>query len=272
MTPVSAIVPRHGERGLGGCVMRHQSRSRDAAIALVAGALTLCVWAALSIGLAVTSGRAATASILLFAALLVPVAAFAIRRGTSQEAVTITLHEHGITRHDRDGELALAWSEIAGVSERVDEHDGLFGRELRGAFTFSAHDGRRLIVDADVSAWREIGRRASEAAQSALTASYDLALLSRRRIAFGGLALDAYAVYTAEGAIPWNAVSFVRFDRHGPQASWAIHVSAWGVAARVANRDVSNAQVFVRVLERLGKLEVPAATILAAVSDVAAAE
>jgi len=106
-------------------------------------------------------------------------------------------------------------------------------------------------------------------AQEPIQVAYELGLVARRPLRFGSdLVIDSYGIHTNEGAFPWNAISFVRFDRRGHDAAWCIHIGAWAVAARIPSDRIANARALVAVLDRLGKLDVPAGAVLAEIENV----
>jgi hypothetical protein len=160
------------------------------------------------------------------------------------------------------------WTQISEVFEAAHEHSDMFGKELRGSFTFVAYDGQRLVVDSGVPGWREIGESASSMAQEVMSVAYELGLVAQRPLRFGDLVVDGYGVHTNEGVFPWAAVSFVRFERRGTEASWCVHVGAWAVGARIPSDRIANARALVTILDRLGKLDAPASRVLADLSNV----
>lgn len=274
MPSVSMVVAKDaaGVTGhLDRVLLARRGRARRAALAHHLGLGAIVLWVIGSTLLARASGSDAAGTIAVLALLVVPVAGFAAWWGARHPVVAISVHELGIVRREPGRSVALAWTDVAEVFERTFEHEDMLGKRLRGSFTFVAHDGRTLVVDSDVPDWRELGRAASERAQDATRAAYELGLVAGRPLRFGELVMDGYGLHTKDGAFPWGAVTFVRFERRGVEAWWAIHLGAWMVASRVPHDRVANARTLVTILDRLGKLDVPGAAVLAEVANVAVA-
>src|SRR5688500_1425338 len=99
--------------------------------------------------------------------------------------------------------------------------------------------------------------------------AYELGLVAQRALHFGSdLVVDGYGLHTNQGVFPWAAVTFVRFDRRGREASWCVHVGAWSVASRIPSDRIANARALVTILDRLGKLDAPAQRVLADLSSI----
>lgn len=267
MTSVSMIVakkPAVAGGQLDRVLLARRGRPRRAAVAHHVGIGAIVAWVAASIALAVAWRSEAIGTIAVVGLLVVPVAAFAARWGASHPVVAIAVHDAGLVRRERGRALTLAWTEIAEVFEHTFEHDDMLGTELRGAFTFVAHDGRTLVIDSGVPDWLELGKMASALAEDTLRAGYELGLVAGRPLRFGDLVLDTYGAHAGGVSIPWSAITFVRFERRGHDAAWAIHVAAWIVAARIPHPRVANTRTLVAILERLGKLDVPSVASAAA--------
>lgn len=253
-----------GAADLGRCLEVRRGIFARPGLVLLAGLLAVAAWLALAAWMGSTIGKDASASIGIAAAIILPPGAIASSWGLSRVVFQIAVHENGIVRHDRIGRTVILWPEVAEVIEHVDVHESIFGRDERATFTFVARDGRRLDVDPDVPGFLELGKMASTLAQDCIASAYEVALMGRQRVRFGAVAVDGYGLHTSSGSMPWNAFAFVRLDRgaQGREPAWNIHTGAWTVVARIPTSDVANARIFVRMLERFGKLEVPAPTLL----------
>jgi hypothetical protein len=271
MTSISGIVEKSSkpERGLGRVLHSSRGRERRAEIAARAGAAGIGVWVALSVFCGTMWAEDAVGSVLILGLLLLPVSGWALHWASLRPVVAIEVHELGIVRRDRSFSVTLPWTQISEVFESTREHVDMLGKELRGSFTFVAYDGRQIVVDHGVPEWRAVGKAASAMAQDAMAVAYELGLVARRPLRFGELVVDGYGVHTTEGDFPWSAVSFVRFDhRRGKKAAWCVHVGAWSVSSRIPSDRIANARALVMVLDRLGKLDVPASAVLDDLSNV----
>ena len=259
MTSVSMIVekPRSAlPAGLGRELLVKRGRERRAEIAQRAGAAGIGLWIVLGFACAMMWGEDAVGSVLV------------LHWSSLRPVAEVAIHELGIVRRDPAATATLMWTQISEVFESAQEHTDMFGKELRGSFTFVAYDGQRLVIDHGIPDWREVGRTASTMAQEVMAVGYELGLVAQRPLRFGDLVVDGYGVHTNEGVFPWAAVSFVRFDRRGHEASWCVHVGAWSVGSRIPSDRIANARALVRILERLGKLDVPSSRVLEDLSRV----
>lgn len=278
MTSVSMIVETPkvgipaGLAGLGRVLLSKRGRDRRAELVHRAGIAGIGLWIVASFVLVMMSGPGALGSVFLLGLLLLPVSGAACQWSSKRPIAEVAVHELGIVRRDPAGTVALMWTQISEVFESAREHDDIFGKELRGGFTFVAYDGRRVVVDHGVPDWREVGNMASTMAQEVMSVAYEMGLVSQRALRFGSdLIVDGYGVHTNQGVFPWAAVTFVRFDRRGHEASWCVHVGAWSVASRIPSERIANARALVMILDRLGKLDAPASRVLAELSSVASA-
>lgn len=268
---ISMIVekPRAGsDAGLGRELLVKRGRGRRASIAHRTGIAIAALWLVLTFVLGMTWGADAMGSVIILGLVLLPAAGFAFRWGAQSNYAEVAVYELGIARRERGVLDTLSWNQISEVFETASEHTDLFGKETRGSFTFVAHDGRKLVVDSGLPGWREIGRLASAMAQEPMQVAYELGLVSRRPLRFGNLVIDAFGIHTPEGSFPWNAISFVRLDRKGHDAAWCVHVGAWAVASRIPSGNIANARALIAILDRLGKLDVPASAVLAELENV----
>ena len=275
MTSVSMIVEKPkagipaGLAGLGRVLLTKRGRDRRAELAHRAGAAGVGLWFVLSFVCVMMWGGSASGSVFVLGLLLLPPSAYALHWSSQRPIVEVAVHELGIVRRDPSSTVSLMWTQISEVFESTREHSDLFGKELRGSYTFVAYDGRRLVVDHGVPDWREVGTTASTMAQEVMSVAYELGLVSQRALHFGDqLIVDGYGVHTNQGVFPWAAVTFVRFDRRGGEASWCVHVGAWSVASRIPSDRIANARALVTILDRLGKLDAPAQRVLAEMSNV----
>jgi hypothetical protein len=277
MTSVSMIVekPRLGpDTGLGRVLLVKRGRGGRAELAHRAGAAGVGLWVALSFACALMWAEDAIGSVLVLGLLLLPASGWALHWSSAQPVVEVAVHELGIARRDPTNPaetMMFMWTQISEVFESAREHSDMFGKELRGSFTFVSYDGRRLVVDHGVPGWRELGKMASTMAQDVMGFAYELGLVAQRPLRFGDIVVDGYGVHTTEGVFPWAAVSFVRFDRRGTEASWCVHIGAWAVGSRIPSDRIANARALALVLDRLGKLDAPVNVVLAELSNVASA-
>ena len=265
MTSVSMIVekPRSAlPAGLGRELLVKRGREHRAEIAQRAGVLGVGLWIGLTFACAMMWGQDAVGSVVVLGLLLLPVSGYALHWSSLRPVAEVAIHELGIARKDPTSTSALMWTQISEVFESAHEHTDMFGKELRGSFTFVAYDGQRLVVDHGIPDWREVGKTASTMAQEVMAVGYELGLVAQRPLRFGDLVVDGYGVHTNEGVFPWGSVSFVRFERRGHEASWCVHVGAWSVASRIPSDRIANARALVMILERLGKLDAPSAMVL----------
>jgi hypothetical protein len=274
MTSVSMIVekPRSAmPGGLGRELLVKRGRERRAEIVQFIGAAGIGVWLALSFACAMMWAEDAVGSVVVLGLLLLPVSGWALHWSSLRPVVEVTVYELGIVRRDSSCTVTLGWTQISEVFEAAHEHSDMFGRELRGSFTFVGYDGQRLVVDHGVPDWREVGKAASAMAQDVMSVAYELGLVAQRPLRFGDRVVDGYGVHTNEGVFPWAAVSFVRFERRGHEAAWCVHIGAWSVASRIPSARIANARALVMILDRLGKLDMPASAVLGELSNVATA-
>jgi hypothetical protein len=239
-----------------------RGRERRAEIAQRAGAAGIGLWIVLTFACAMMWGEDAVGSVVVLGLLLLPLAGFALHWSSLRPVAEVAIHELGLGRRDPTSATTLMWTQISEVFESAQEHTDMFGKELRGSFTFVAYDGQRVVVDHRVPGWRELGKTASTMAQDVMAVGYELGLVAQRPLRFGDLVVDGYGVHTNEGVFPWAAVSFVRFDRRGHEASWCVHVGAWSVGSRIPSDRIANARALVMILERFGKLDVPSSRVL----------
>jgi hypothetical protein len=274
MTSVSMIVekPRLGfDAGLGRELLVKRGREPRAELAQRAGAAGIGLWIVLSFACVMMWAGDAVGSVILLGLILLPVAGWALLWSSARPIVEIAVHELGIVRRDPSSSTTLMWTQISEVFESTHDHSDMFGKELRGSFTFISYDGRILVVDHGVPDWQELGKMASSMAQEVMSVAYELGLVAQRPLRFGDLVVDGYGIHTNEGVFPWAAVSFVRFERRGAEASWCVHVGAWAVGSRIPNDRIANARALVMILDRLGKLDAPASRVLTELSNVVAA-
>ena len=64
----------------------------------------------------------------------------------------------------------------------------------------------------------------------------------RQAVEMADMILDKEGIAYEKGVFPWAAVTFVRFDRRGHEASWCVHVGAWSVASRIPSDRIANAR------------------------------
>jgi hypothetical protein len=271
MTSVSMIVekPRSAAAtGLGRELLVKRGRERRAEIAQRAGAAGIGMWVVLSFVCAMMWAEDAVGSVMVLGLLILPVSGWALHWSSLRPVAEVAVYELGLVRRDASSTITLGWTQISEVFESVHEHTDMFGTELRGSFTFVAYDGQRLVVDHGVPDWREVGKTASAMAQDVMAVAYELGLVAQRPLRFGDLVVDGYGVHTNEGVFPWGAVSFVRFERRGREAAWCVHIGAWSVASRIPSDRIANARALVMILDRLGKLDMPASAVLGELSSV----
>ena len=274
MTSVSMIVEKRPlgiAPGFGRQLLVKRGREQRAELAQRAGVAGITVWLCVALACVMASGADATGTVVILGLLLLAPAGWALHWSSKRPIVEVAIYELGIARREPGNDAAtieLPWSEICEVFESAHEHTDILGKELRGSFTFVAYDGRKIVVDSGVPGWREIGRVASGMAQDVMSVAYELGFVAQRPLKFGDLTVDGYGVHTTEGVFPWAAVSFVRLERRGHEASFCVHVGAWSVAARVPSERIANARALVVILERLGKLDVPATAALTELSNV----
>lgn len=257
-TSVSMIVekPRIGlETGLGRELLVRRGRERRAEIAVRAGGAGIALFVVLAFVSLLMWGDEAAGSIVVLGVILLPFAGWAARWGSTRSVAEVAVYELGVVRRERDGSTAFMWSQISEVFESAHERTDLFGKRLDGSFTFVAYDGRRLVIDSGVPGWREVGKLASTMAQDAMSYAYELGFIAQRPLRFGEMVVDGYGIHTNEGVFPWASVTFVRFERRGPDAAFCVHVGAWAVASRIPTGRIANARALVMILERLGKLD-----------------
>ena len=171
--------------------------------------------------------------------------------------VSIDVHEAGIVRRDRAGELTIPWGEVASVYEVLEEIDTPIGTRLEPKVVLESIEGRRIVVDRSIARHMDIGRIAAARAQEAMLPRYEAVLAFGRRVELGPIALDAFGMHTPDATYSWARITFVRWERLIYRGSFSVHLLDGVVGARVPSEYVPNPRVLLALLERQGKLEEP---------------
>jgi hypothetical protein len=180
-------------------------------------------------------------------------------------SVAIEVHEAGVVRRDRTGELTLAWTDIASVYEILEEVETPIGTRLEPRVVLVSTDGRRIVVDRSIARHVDIGRLAAARAQEAMLPRFEATFAFGRRIELGPIALDGFGLHTPDTTHAWSSIAFVRWDRLVYRGSFSVHLLDGTLGARVPSEYVPNPRVLLTLLERSGKLEEPKEALIAAV-------
>lgn len=179
--------------------------------------------------------------------------------------VTVDVHEAGIVRRGRTGELAMRWTDVTSVHEALEEVDTPIGTRLEPKVTLESLEGRRIVVDRSIARHVDIGRIAAARAQEAMLPRYEATLAFGRRVDLGPIALDAFGMHTPDTTLSWARITFVRWERLVYRGSFSVHLLDGVVGARVPSEYVPNPRVLLSLLERHGKLEEPKEALIASV-------
>jgi len=245
--------PEVTDRGLGRVLMQSKPAPRALALFIV-GIAGMVLWLCLVGGLLLFSGREAIVSVVIVTVLLLPASALLARWAYEKGMLSITIHENGLVRRDATGTAHLRWTEIAGIYERAWIHRGEMGPEKRGSFTFIGKD-QRIVVDAALAEWRELGRAAREYAEAALFDAYERATDEKRALPFGAFTLDATGIETPAGRFPWNEIAMLRMERKGLDGFWLVQRGGYAEVCRVPTWQVANQRLLLGVLAKNGKLD-----------------
>jgi hypothetical protein len=179
--------------------------------------------------------------------------------------VSVDVHQGGLIRRDRAGELTLPWSEVALVYELLEEVDTPIGTRLEPKVVLESKSGRRIVLDRSLARHVDIARAAAARAQDAMLLRFESALAVGRHIELGPISLDSFGLHTPDAVHSWASIAFVRWERLIYRGSFSVHLLDGGVAARVPSEYVPNPRVLLALLERQGKLEASKEDVIASV-------
>jgi hypothetical protein len=256
-------------RSLGPVVLHSRASSVPGSIIFGLGLAVVTGWLILlTLTLVSAVGRGVGVGAITFVggletAMLLPLGAYFTRYGWRRRVLAVDVHEAGFVHTSHEGTKVIPWERVTRVFERVEEVDGLLGKKLQGVFTVETTAGR-IVIDHGLPDHVRMASTILREAQQRMLPDVEAKLASGQGVDFGALALSPGGIHVEGKLLPWQYISFVRWERLAFNGSYAVHVPGVAfAAARVPSDQVANPMVFATLLSRYGKLAQPLETIVA---------
>jgi hypothetical protein len=173
----------------------------------------------------------------------------------SNWSLTAALYENGVAYQSRKGLQQVAWSDVAGVWQRVTKHytNGVYTGTTH-TYTIQTNNGEKIVLDDRLGKTvEELGNAVQRGASNTLFPRYWQSLQNGQRLTFGPLALDREKLYSGKKELRWNEIKAVKINKgvisiRKDDKSWF----SWSTASVP---QIPNFFIFYELVGRFSKIE-----------------
>jgi hypothetical protein len=152
---------------------------------------------------------------LIAAVVALVIGAAVLYSGWNNWGLAAALYENGVALQSRKGLQQVAWSDVAGVWQRVTKHytNGVYTGTTH-SYTIQANNGEKIVLDDRLGKTvEELGNAIQRGATNTLFPRYWQSLQNGQRLTFGPLALDREKLYSGKKELRWDEIKAVKINK-----------------------------------------------------------